>query len=169
MAMAARWKIIKAVVDTEPLLNALLLNYVATMIASRREAALDRSRISWYLKDRAMRPPFLELFGGIQKILTTSHVIGEVNGLSPKGEDREEFWRSAMRWLEAKRLDERFVQLLDMQAHQATYQIGPADAELVMLAQGEGCHLLTDDRRTLAPHAWKQGVNCIVLEEYLIR
>jgi hypothetical protein len=43
---AARWKIIKAVVDTEPLLNALLLNYVATMTASRREAALDRSRIS---------------------------------------------------------------------------------------------------------------------------
>ena len=173
MLAIGRERIVKAVVDTEPLVNALILNYVRAVPANRRSAVLGRSRVSDYLRDPILRRAFLELFDSIQTIITTSHVIGEINRFAPKEGHRESFWRSAVDWLRKKAFDERLVKLLDTWEAEPwpglICRIGPVDAGLIKLAKQEGCHLLTDDGRTLEPHALHEGVNCKLVARYLSR
>ena len=45
--------------------------------------------------------------------------------------------------------------------------IGPTDAGLIELALREGCMLLTDDQRTLAPLAYRLGVDCGIFKTML--
>ena len=50
---------------------------------------------------------FVHLFEDIPNILTTSHVLGELQGLQRLKEDYQRgFWECAMQWLSAKGLDE---------------------------------------------------------------
>jgi hypothetical protein len=120
----------------------------------------------------------MQLFESIPSILTTSHVIGELQGLQTlKGEYQKGFWMCVMQWLSAKGLDEKLVRLFDLYQDEslrlAVGEVGSTDAGLVGLARQVGCFtpnkvLLTDDRRTLAPLARQQQIYCHVVEDLLV-
>jgi len=171
--------IITAVVDTAPLLSALILDYARRNTPARSESILSRSQMADYLKhDQKRQTAFMRFFDGIPVILTTSHVIGELQGLQTlKDEYQRGFWLNAMRWLSTKRLDERLVKLLDLHQEEtwrpAVCEVGPPDAGLVTLARQVGCFseekpLLTDDRRTLYPLARRQQVYCQIVEDLVL-
>lgn len=161
--------IIKAVLDTSTLFNALVLHLVEKSPESHRKVILETSALSLYLADSTSRQEaFLQLFRSIPTILTTPHVIAEVNGLLKKGQVKGErhraFWTHGMELLNAKALDERSsLRLLDMFIDGALKEgvctIGPVDTALIELARNEGCALLTDDK-TLGWRAWDIGVDC---------
>jgi rRNA-processing protein FCF1 len=137
---------------------------------ARRDSILETNRLFDYLKSFNRQRVFLQLFDHIGTILTTSHVIAELQGLQRlKGELARGFWLCGMEWLRKKNLDERLLlRLLDMdekkQLKESVCAIGPTDTGLIDLARREGCVLLTDDRRTLAPYAWGQAVDCRLVE-----
>jgi len=174
-----RARIVTAVVDTSPLLSALILEYMRRSSPVRSEKILSSSRIADYLQhDQKRRMNFVRLFESIPNILATSHVLGELQGLQRLKEDYQRgFWECAMQWLSAKGLDERLVKLLDLHGdtslRRAVGEVGSTDAGLVSLARQVGCFtpdkvLLTDDQRTLAPLARQQQVYCYVVEDLLL-
>jgi rRNA-processing protein FCF1 len=124
-----------------------------------------------------MQDACLELFRSIRSILTTSHVIGEIQGLQTsrlklKGTDLKDFWFASMELLEFRKLDERLLRLIEEGFQRADVrhnisEIGPTDAGLIELARLEGCVRLTDDQRTLAQSAWRLGVDCKIFKPLL--
>ena len=77
-----------------------------------------------------------------------------------------------MELLAAKGLDERLLCLIEDMFHRDDVrnnvaQIGPTDAGLIELARREGCVLLTDDERTLAPLAYRFHVDCRIFKKVL--
>lgn len=114
----------------------------------------------------------VQLFDGIQTIMTSSHVIAEIQGLQGfTGNLHREFWLFAMTWLTSKRLDERLIHLLELnrnpQFRNSVSEIGPTDTTLLEIALRERTVLLTDDGRTLAPKAWTQRIDCRLVETLL--
>ena len=175
--MADETKTIKrAIADTGPLLSALILDYVRNALQARRASILVSSRLSQHLLgDERRQELFIEFFDGIPTIITTAHVIAELQGLQTlRGAYQREFWLGAMSFLRMKKLDERLISLLDMSEkgglREAVCAMGPTDAGLVELArqEGEGCTLLTDDERTLARHAWDLGIDCRLMKNLIL-
>ena len=155
----------RAVVDTGPLYSILVLKYSITLSPRAAAAMIPKSRISEYLREAGLQRAMVYLFDGMQTILTSSHVIGELQGLQNlQGDSQRAFWLFAMNWLSSKGLDERLLRLLDLNAEtrsqSAVCEIGPTDTGLLELAFREGTVLLTDDRNTLARLAWAQGIDC---------
>lgn len=153
----------KAVVDTGPLFDVLTLNFVRR---HGRQEVLDRTTISG---SPEVQDAYLRLFSTIRTVLTTSHVVGELQGLENsrlklRGAYLEDFWLASADFLTARNFDERLISLLHMYSEERLRvpltAIGPSDVGLIELALREGCPLLTDDERTLAPHAWRLGVDC---------
>lgn len=160
----------KAVVDTGPLLTVLTLNYVRMIGATdeKRRSILKRIISDDLFKSPIFEEGYLRLFDSIRTVLTTSHVIGELQGLQKRlklqGDDLKNFWLTGMDFLKSKNIDEKLLRLLDMhgreELREAVCVIGPTDTGLIDLARKEGCVLLTDDERSLAPLAWGNGVDC---------
>lgn len=149
---ARKTAIRRAVVDTSPLVSALVLEYVRRKPPSWRSPILSKSRLASYLEsNEARQRQFIQYFDAIQSILTTSHVIGEIQGLQSKldGRYRQEFWLGGISFLRRKKLDERLVGLLQIASTGETLEslcsLGPTDTGLIDLARREGCILLTDD------------------------
>ena len=159
----------KAVIDTSTLFNALVLHLAEKSPESHRKAILEESALSSYLRgSKSRQEAFLHLFRSIPMLLTTTHVMAEVNGLLKKGQVKgarhRAFWTHGMDLLNAKALDERFsLRLLEMFVDSALNEgvctIGPVDTALIELARREGCALLTDDK-ALGSRAWGIGVDC---------
>lgn len=168
--------IVKAVIDTSPLFNSLALQLVERSPESLRSAILEQCALPSYLAESPTRQrAFVEFFRSIPRILTTSHVVAEVNGLLKKkhikGERYRAFWIHGMDLLNARSLNERsLLRLLDMyvvpELREGVCTIGPVDTGLADLAEKEGCALLTDDR-TLALHALRRGVDCRLMERLI--
>ncbi len=153
----------KAVVDTGPLFNVLALVFVRKPSSHRNSGFEKIFGAADYLYDPVTQRKLLDLFDNIQKILTTSHVIGELTGQSKRSKLPEsEFWRSSMDYLVRKKVDERLLSLIEMcgsdEGRESVCKIGPTDAGLIELARREKCVLLTDDKRTLAQRAWNMGL-----------
>ena len=159
-----------AVVDSGVVFTALTLNYLRRAIfpSVRRvrivETLASELRLSEFLRDSYLR--FVE---GVRVILITSHVVGELQGLQTsrlrlRDDDLLFFWQHSLDYLRERHLDERLLRLLDAGApddiREGIGSIGPTDAGLIRLALSEGCLLITDDERTLAWRARRQGVNC---------
>jgi hypothetical protein len=88
IAASMRERIVTAVVDTSPLLSVLILEYMRRSSPVRSEKILSGSRIADYLlHDQKRRMNFAHLFEDIPNILTTSHVLGELQGLQRLKED----------------------------------------------------------------------------------
>lgn len=178
MIAFAQGIITKAVVDTGPLLTVLALNYVHAIHAPKvkRDKILTKANED-LLKNPTRQERYLQLFSGIRTILTTSHVIGELQGLQ-KGrldlerEDKKQFWSHSMNFLCMKNIDEQLLRLLDMHGREDLREvvclIGPTDTGLIDLARKEGCVLLTDDERTLAVRAWEEGVDCRLVKNLVL-
>lgn len=132
-------RILKAVVDTGPLLSVLVLKYASTLHPGAASAVVAKSRISPYLRTPADQAGMVSLFEGIRTLLTSSHVVGELQGLQHlQDQRRREFWLYAMTWLASKGMQEELVRLLDLNSNtnrqKAVCEIGPTDTGLVELA-----------------------------------
>jgi len=161
------------VIDTGPLFTILTLNYVRR---TKRQSLLQKIdeeiRRSFSMQDAC-----LQLSQSIRSLLSTSHVIGEIQGLQTsrlglKGEDVQGFWLASMELLALSKLDKRLLRLIEdgFQREDVRHnisQIGPTDAGLIELALREGCMLPTDDQRTLAPLAYQLGVDCRIFKPML--
>ncbi len=175
MANLTSGPIRKAVIDTSPLLAALLLDFVRNRPQAQRDSILRNSRIAEYLRtDQRLQREFIQFFDSISNILITSHVVAELQGLVNKldGGYKKQFWLGGMSYLSRKRLDERSpLSLIDMHEREdfrkAVCNIGPTDVWLIELARQEGCTLLTDDDRTLARYAWELGVDCRLVQSII--
>jgi len=161
----------KAVIDTGPLFSALVLNYAETLKPDRASALVQKNdRIPLYLRSRTQQQSMIALFHNVRLVLTSSHVIAELQGLQ-QGLHSKDFWLFAMNWLSRKGVDERFIRLLDLKEderwREAVCLIGPTDTGLINIALRDGAVLLTDDRKTLFPIASSQNVNCKLVEHLL--
>lgn len=152
-----------AVVDAGPLFTVLTLDYVRRY---HDDSAPARAGIPL---QREVQNGYLRMFQDIRTLLTTSHVVGELQGLqnsrlSLYGAHLEQFWRNSMDYLKTRNLDERLICLLGMRERDRSREgvcvVGPSDMGLIELALQEGCVLLTDDERTLAPLARRHSVDC---------
>ncbi|MBI1762245.1 MAG: hypothetical protein HYR56_12505 [Acidobacteria bacterium] len=173
----------KAVIDTGPLFTVLVLNFVqrTQYPAQKRQNLLRGAGLDWYLLESPTRQEnYLRLFASIPVMLTTSHVIGELQGQQKRikshdqslyGADLRNFWLCSMELLQQKNLNERLLRLLDLYAQnslqQAVCEIGPTDTALIELARQENCVLLTDDDRTLAPLARANNVKYLLVKPLL--
>lgn len=145
------------VIDTSPLFNALALMYVRNSPIQRN--SLKRTLPDYLRNDPAKEIDFLQLFRSIQTLITTSHVVGEIQGiLKTSGLPPKEFWEFSMMQLNGKGLIENLITLLDMyeskEMKELVCAIGPTDAGLIALAREKRAILLTDDERTLAHYAF---------------
>src|ERR1700680_1665803 len=152
--------------DAGPLFTLLTLNFVRKFPAPKKKDALMR-RIEVDIRNSPrLQEACLNLFESIRSVLTTSHVIGEVQGLQNlTGEDFKSFWLVSMELLALKGLDENLLRLIeDMFDREGVRhnvaEVGPTDAGLIELARREGCVLLTDDQRTLGQLAHRLGIDC---------
>jgi hypothetical protein len=162
----------KVVVDTSPLISILVLKYAFTLTPDAANAVIMRSAVAPYLRTEAAQRAMIHLFDGVRGITTTSHVIGELQGLQQLKDDAQRaFWQAAMNWLASKGLNENLVSLLELNSHlrsrTSVCEIGPTDCGLIELAIRENAVLLTDDRRTIVGRARKNGVDCRVVEDEL--
>ena len=157
----------KAVVDAGPLFTMLTLVFARK---HDREAILGRAHIP---RDPEIQAAYWRLFDDVGTLLTTSHVVGELQGLQNsrlglKGMDLEHFWLSGIDFLIEKNFDERLIGLLAMHAEERSRQricsFGPADAGVTELALREKCVLFTDDG-TLRDFAGRNGVRCELVQE----
>ena len=163
----------RVVFDSGPLFTVLTLNYV---VRTNRQSLLGTIEAD-IRHSVSMQNRCLELFQSIRPILTTSHVIGEMQGLQTsrlklKGADLQGFWLASMELLELRKLDEKLLRLIEdgfqrPGVRHNIFSIGPTDAGLIELARREGCVLLTDDERTLAQTAWRLGVDCQIFKPLL--
>lgn len=167
-----RRPIAKAVVDTSPLFTALTLELVQRSPQTRRRSILEKSSLPVYLAESAsQQEAFRQLFASIRTILTTSHVVAELQGLLRR-EHQREFWSYGMDLLKTRGFHEGLLlPLLDMHRvdvlREAVCATGPTDTGLIELARNEGCALLTDDERTLARRAWQLGMDCRLIRNLL--
>ena len=168
-----RTPIRRAVVDASPLVSALVLEYVRSKPRDWRDPILNKSRLASYLEKNEMRQSaFVHYFDAIQTIMTTSHVIGEVQGLQSKldGRYRQEFWPGGIAFLRRKKLDERLVGLLQIASTgellASVCSLGPTDTGLIELARQERCVLLTDDTE-IRRRASHQQVDCRLMRSEL--
>jgi hypothetical protein len=163
----------KVVIDSGPLFTVLTLHYA---IRTKRVSLLQKIDED-IRRSVSMQGACLELFRSIRSILTTSHVIGEIQGLQTsrlglRGEDFQGFWLGSMELLALSNFDERLLRLIEDGFQREDVRnnisaIGPTDAGLIELALREGCVLLTDDQRTLAPLAYRLGVDCGIFKTML--
>jgi len=153
----------KAVVDTGPLFNVLVLNFVGPS-QTPPYSGFENALTDYLRYDFPAQRKLLGLFDSIQEILITSHVVGELTGLHnartklPLGE----FWLSSVKYLARKKVDERLLRLVEIcdsdEGLKSVSEIGPTDSGLINLARREQCVLLTDDDKTLARRAWNMGL-----------
>jgi predicted nucleic acid-binding protein len=162
----------KAVIDSGPLLSALVLHY-------QRERGRQPSLESFLeepLLIRDHQEQFLNLLASIREKLTTSHAIGEIQGLAKArlklgGDDRLNFWRASVDLLTQWNLDEQLIRLLEMASRselkERLLDIGIVDTGLIELAAQNGCVLITQDERTLAARAWTDGIDCRLVKQLI--
>jgi hypothetical protein len=105
----------KAVIDSGPLFSALVSNYNLLDIEYGR--SIGTRGLDGPLLDPSSQRLFLELLNSIKEKLTTSHVIGELQGLEKsrlklRGSDRAVFWRASVDLLIRWKFDEQLVRLI---------------------------------------------------------
>src|SRR5438034_10477591 len=102
----------QVVVDASPLISILVLKYAFTLEPEAAKAVISRSRVASYLGADSAQVAMVRLFDHVRGITTTSHVIGELQGLQElTGDSQTAFWQAAMNWLALKGLDENLITL----------------------------------------------------------
>lgn len=138
----------RAVIDSGPLMDLLTLQWASK---SRIRPSTPLDTLSSYLqRDVEKRGRFEKFVEAVPSLLTTSHVIGELQRLSKKlsGSYQREFWTSTMEYLEELKYEERLITFKDTSRDRLPIrEIGPTDCGLIRLATLECCSLLTNDRR----------------------
>ena len=162
----------QAVIDTGPLFSALVVNHV-----QQRPTKGNRDRLLGCVNESVQHPDahvrFLSVLGSISRKLTTSHVLGEINGLvnvklKLHEPELSRFWNGCIELLTLWELDERLIRFLDFAGASAPgiARLGIVDTGLIRLAQEHGCVLITEDG-PLFRLAGEQGVDCRSLKSLL--
>jgi hypothetical protein len=164
--------LVELVVDAGPLISILVLKYAFTLETAAAESAIRRSAVAEYLQTESAQRAMVRLFDHVRVIVTTSHVIGELQGLQQlTGKSQIVFWQASMNWLKSKGLDQRLLSLMQLHSHPRgrtfVCEIGPTDSGLIEIAIRDRIPLLTDDRRTIAGRALQNGVDCLIVEDEL--
>ncbi len=162
----------KAVIDTGPLFDALVLNYHLQRAQYGRPLRCT-SVIDEVLQNASAQRRFLELLASIQEKLTTSHVIAELYGLRSKLDlhppDSHYFWRTSIDLLVQWRIEEKLIKLLDLNSDDSLRnclpRIGVTDTGLIDLAARHSCILITRDEGTLFPEACSRHVDCRLVKQ----
>ena len=164
----------KAVIDSGPLFSALALHFVFEEEALGQTARFD-SGLEEPLLTRTAQLGFLNLMRSIPEKLTTSHAIAELHHLQRSrlklhGPKLETFWQTSIDLLRLWNLDERLIRLIDISQDLAPSipESGLVDTGLIDLARLNGCTLITQDERTLAPLAWRLGVDCQLVKQLVL-
>lgn len=162
----------RVVVDAGPLMSILILKYTFALEPDAANAAIATSAVANYLKAQAAQIAMVKLFDYVRVIVTTSHVIGELQGLQTfKGGYQTAFWQTSMNWLLSKGLNENLLSLMELHSdprgRDSVCEIGPTDSGLIEIAMRERVPLLTDDRRTMFGRARQNGVDCRIVEDEL--
>lgn len=167
----------KAVIDSGPLFDALVLNYDLRRIQygqTPKFASEYRSILDGVLQNATAQRLFLQLLDSIHEKLTTSHAIAELYGLEKRalrlyGPDLYTFWQSSIDLFVQWRIEETLIRLLDLASHDSLRiclpEIGVTDTGLIDLATRHGCVLITRDARTLAREAYSRQVDCRLVNE----
>ncbi len=163
----------RAVIDSGPLFSALVIHHALSPLTRMdRTTLLGEAHES--VRSSQLQARFLGVLAGISEKLTTSHAIGEVNGListrlNLKGPERERFWNGSIDLLTLWGMDERLVALLDYGHTEASaiHRIGLVDTGLIRLAQASNCMLITHDEKTLYGLALERGVRCELVRNLL--
>ena len=103
------------VLDTGPLLSAIALEFAFERPLSQQQVILPKIPLEPYLKRTANRESFVLLFRSIKTVLTTPHVVAEIQGNRfLHGDLQGEFWLHAIGLFRARGIEERTLRLLDL-------------------------------------------------------
>lgn len=159
------------VLDAGPLFDALVAQFVETIPSPEKKRHWIEKLPDWLQRDQA-RESYLSFLSAQKDLITSSHVIGEIQGLvssrlGAKGDDLAQFWESSVNYLIQLRLDERLIRLLEIArtdyGSALIGRLGPEDVGVIELARGHGCALLTNDNKLLGS-ALEQNVDCKLTE-----
>ena len=128
-------------------------------------------------RNRSAQDNYLERLRQIPEKLVTSHVIGEITGLSTSrlkldGARRIAFWRASLDLLTEWSVREHLVRVADLlevvELRGLVSEIGPTDVGLIHLARLQRCTIITDDEQTLAARAWSLGAECCLIAQLVL-
>jgi rRNA-processing protein FCF1 len=163
-----------AVLDAGPLFSALVSNFNVRDI-DRGLRMMHPSSLNEPLRSETAQRDLLRVIGAIPEKLTTSHVIGELQGLSSRlklsGDDLSNFWLASIDLLRQWNVNEKLIRLLDLALDTKLGiplpRIGPPDTGLIKLALQHSCVLITEDERTLYREALIAEVECLLLRQLI--
>jgi rRNA-processing protein FCF1 len=146
----------RAILDTCVLFDALMIEYIRL---NRNTNLVKKWEQTIYKGNFIYKENYTKFLDNIKYIITTSHVIGELQGLvnsskfGIENKLRTSFWESSISYLRYKNLDERFIELLVLCDNQNNfknmYDIGYVDTGLIELARKEKLPIITNDYHTL--------------------
>jgi len=167
--------ILSAVIDASPLFTCLVANFNLLSIGRGLPGRYVKALKHPFQPESAQRE-LLKAVGSIRRKLTTSHAIGELQGLRSsrlklQGSQLSAFWTESLDLLRAWELDERLIRLLELGADSSfapiVGRIGPADTGVVGLALENNGALITEDAKALYSEALRLGVDCRLLEHLI--
>ena len=181
---AMRRPIREAIIDASPLMNLLALHYLR--MRNAEGVRLDPDRVlkgdaadKYLLGHRDNQKEFLAFFDNISILHTTSHVVGELQGLCGKFDiddsARKRFWSISLDYLREHGFEEARIKLLKLGSHESYRDwigiIGPPDTGLIYLTfmkkkDDTPPPLLTDDEK-LHAKAHEFNVDCLLVRAHL--
>lgn len=162
----------QAVVDTGPLFDVLGLNYAQELVEPKLANCLQRLSGAGqnFVERQALRDGYLQFFSKMRTLLTTAHVVGELQGLvksrlkiDARDDEHRFFWARSIRFLRQRNIDECLLRVIDL-PDETVGRLGPADASVIDLARQRGCTVLTNEGN-LKSLAIAQGIPCYLMRE----
>ncbi|MBM2814247.1 MAG: hypothetical protein HW421_1009 [Ignavibacteria bacterium] len=163
----------KAVIDTSVLLDALLISYYN--LKEGHDSIIQYVK-QLYLGKEIFLKNYTEFLEGIECFITTSHAIGELQGLFStrigiEGDLKRNFWEKSVSYLKTKKINELLIELALISENKTyikfIFDIGYIDTGLIELAKKENLPIITDDVRTLSNFAYGQAIELFVPEQFL--
>ncbi|MFH1049862.1 MAG: hypothetical protein V1779_02905 [bacterium] len=160
-------------IDTSIMYDALLINYSFT---NKKNDSISNFANYIFDNNKIYKKNYIEFLENIGRFITTSHAIGELQGLinsRTKIHDnlKSSFWKISISYLRKKQIDETLIRILPLSDINSytnfIYKIGYIDTGLIELAKKENIPIVTQDFKTLASIARSQGIQVFVPEESL--
>ncbi len=121
---------------------------------------------------------YIEFLSSIKTFVTTSQVIGELQGLVNSKLDLQKasksiFWKSSAGYLKFKNLEEELIKIItttfNPMHERYVFDIGFIDTGLIELAKSSNLPIVTNDERTLGTRARESfGINIIIPMHHFI-
>lgn len=159
----------EVILDSGPLLIYLCLNYI------RNKEIKNKEKLLFQAYDKAKHIPnvidqFESYFNNINKIYTSSHIIGELKGLVKsrlKEINEDDFWQHSIEFLNRINFFEETIKLIELsndnKFKNLIYKIGFVDSGLLKLADDKKVNIISTDHRTLLKEAEKKNIGVLIL------